>query len=194
MCGSEICWAVSESGLITGRELSMKHEHVGEIIINESAIAEGVAKVAAQLNQHFDDAVIITVVPGGILYTADLVRQLEFDINMDSISCPHTPGDRNNNSTIVCHNNIGINDRNVIIIDDAIESGGTMKRLVQFITENYTPKSVSVAVLFVKPGRVDIPVKQFYAFEMENDDLLIGYGMPWENKYRNLPYIAKLQR
>lgn len=172
----------------------MKHEHVGEIIINESAIAEGVAKVAAQLNQHFDDAVIITVVPGGILYTADLVRQLEFDINMDSISCPHTPGDRNNNSTIVFHNNIGINDRNVIIIDDAIESGGTMKRLVQFITENYTPKSVSVAVLFVKPGRVDIPVKQFYAFEMENDDLLIGYGMPWENKYRNLPYIAKLKR
>ena len=172
----------------------MKHEHVGEIIINESAIAEGVAKVAAQLNQHFDDAVIITVVPGGILYTADLVRQLEFDINMDSISCPHTPGDRNNNSTIVFHNNIGINDRNVIIIDDAIESGGTMKRLVQFITDNYTPKSVSVAVLFVKPGRVDIPVKQFYAFEMENDDLLIGYGMPWENKYRNLPYIAKLQR
>lgn len=172
----------------------MKHEHVGEIIINESAIAEGVAKVAEQLNQHFDDAVIITVVPGGILYTADLVRQLEFDINMDYISCPHTPGDRNNHSTIVFHNNIDISDRNVIIIDDAIESGGTMKRLVQFIAENYTPKSVSVAVLFVKPGRVDIPVRQFYGFEMENDDLLIGYGMPWENKYRNLPYIAKLQR
>lgn len=172
----------------------MKHEHVGEIIINESAIAEGVAKVAAQLNLHFDDAVIITVVPGGILYTADLVRQLEFEINMDYISCPHTPGDRNNHSTIVFHNNIDLSDRNVIIIDDAIESGGTMKRLVQFIAENYTPKSVSVAVLFVKPGRVDIPVRQFYGFEMENDDLLIGYGMPWENKYRNLPYIAKLQR
>ncbi|TNV20269.1 hypoxanthine phosphoribosyltransferase [Buttiauxella sp. B2] len=162
--------------------------------MNESAIAEGVARVAAQLNQHFDDAVIITVVPGGILYTADLTRQLEFDINMDYISCPHTPGDRNNHSTIVFHRNIDISDRNVIIIDDAIESGGTMKRLVQFIAENYTPKSISVAVLFVKPGRVDIPVRQYYAYEMENDDLLIGYGMPWENQYRNLPYVAKLKR
>ncbi len=172
----------------------MKHEHVGEIIISESAIAEGVTKVAAQLNQHFNDAVIITVVPGGTLFTADLTRQLEFDINMDYIACPHTPGDRNNNSAIVFHQNIDISGREVIIIDDAIESGGTMKRLVQFILENYTPKSVSVAVLFVKPGRVDIPVRQYYAYEMENDDLLIGYGMPWENKYRNLPYVAKLKR
>ncbi|MRT13278.1 hypoxanthine phosphoribosyltransferase [Enterobacteriaceae bacterium RIT711] len=162
--------------------------------MSESAIAEGVTKVAAQLNQHFNDAVIITVVPGGILFTADLTRQLEFDINMDYIACPHTPGDRNNNSAIVFHQNIDISGRDVIIIDDAIESGGTMKRLVQFILENYTPKSVCVAVLFVKPGRVDIPVRQYYAYEMENDDLLIGYGMPWENKYRNLPYVAKLKR
>lgn len=68
-----------------------------------------------------------------------------------------------------------------------------MKRLVEYITENYTPKSISVAVLFVKPGRVDIPVRQYYAWEMDNDDLLVGYGMPWENKYRNLPFIAKLK-
>jgi len=172
----------------------MENKHIGEVIITEEAIAEGVARVAEQLNKEFEDAVIITVVPGGILYTADLTRQLSFDVKMDYISCPHTPGDRNNNSTIVFHNNININGLNVILIDDAIESGGTMKRLVQHISENYSPKSVSVAVLFVKPGRIDIPVKQFYAYEMVNDDLLIGYGMPWENKYRNLPYVAKLER
>lgn len=172
----------------------MNKEHIGEAILSEQAIAEGVAKVAGELNQEFDNAVIITVVPGGILYTADLTRQLKFDVNMDYISCPHTPGDRNNNSTIIFHNNIDINGRNVILIDDAIESGGTMKRLVQHILANHTPKSVSIAVLFVKPGRVDIPVKQYYAYEMKNDDLLIGYGMPWDNKYRNLPYVAKLKR
>ena len=172
----------------------MNKEHIGEVILSEQVIAEGVAKVAGELNQEFDDAVIITIVPGGILYTADLTRQLKFDVNMDYISCPHTPGDRNNNSTIVFHNNIDINGRNIILIDDAIESGGTMKRLVKHISANHTPKSVSIAVLFVKPGRVDIPVKQYYAYEMENDDLLIGYGMPWDNKYRNLPYVAKLER
>ncbi|AHG19709.2 hypoxanthine phosphoribosyltransferase [Chania multitudinisentens RB-25] len=160
--------------------------------MSTAAIAEGVDKVATQLNQDFNEAVVITVVPGGTLFTADLTRRLNFDICMDYISCPHTPGDRNNSSDIVYHNNIDIRDKNVIIIDDAIESGGTMQRLVEFISENYSPASVAVAVLFVKPGRVNIPVKQYYALEMENDDLLIGYGMPWGNKYRNLPYVAKL--
>ncbi len=170
----------------------MNNQHSGKVILDEVAIAEGVRKVAVQLNNDFTDAVVITVVPGGIFYTADLTRQLEFDICMDYISCPHTPSDRNNNSTIVYHHNIDINNRHVIIIDDAIESGGTMKRLVEHIQENYQPASLSVAVLFVKPGRVEIPVTQYFAYEMDGDDLLIGYGMPWENKYRNRPNITEL--
>lgn len=171
----------------------MKNKHVGKVVLDESAIAEGVNFVAEQLNQDFRDAVIITVVPGGILFTADLVRKLSFDVAMDYISCPHTPGERNNQSDIVFHNNMGIDGRDVIIIDDAIESGGTMKRLVEYLTSHYVPASVSVAILFVKPGRVSIPAKCYYACEMENDDLLIGYGMPWQNKLRNLPYVAQLK-
>ena len=166
----------------------MNHSHAGKIILNESAIAEGVNLVADRLNSDFSDAVIITVTPGGIFFTADLTRKLKFDVEMDYISCPHTPGERNNASEIVFHNNIGIEGRNVIVIDDAIESGGTMKRL----NENYNPQSVSVAVLFVKPGRISIPARCYYAYEMENDDLLIGYGMPWENKFRNLPCVSQL--
>jgi len=170
----------------------MNAYHIGEVVIDEARIAAGVSSIAGALNRDFSDAVVITVVPGGILFTADLTRQLAFDINMDYISCPHTPGDRNNSSTIVYHQNIEIANRHVVLIDDAIESGGTMKRLVDYIQGNFQPASVSVAVLFVKPGRVNIPVKQYYAYEMENDDLLVGYGMPWDNKYRNRPNVAKL--
>lgn len=170
----------------------MNAYHIGEVVIDEARIAAGVSSIAGALNRDFSDAVVITVVPGGILFTADLTRQLAFDINMDYISCPHTPGDRNNSSTIVYHQNIEIANRHVVLIDDAIESGGTMKRLVDYILGNFQPTSVSVAVLFVKPGRVNIPVKQYYAYEMENDDLLVGYGMPWDNKYRNRPNVAKL--
>lgn len=170
----------------------MNTHPIGDIILCEAAIAEGVRNVAARLNQDYTDAVVITVVPGGILYTADLTRQLNFDINMDYISCPHTPGERHNNSSIVYHQNIAIANRHVILIDDAIESGGTMKRLVELLQNNFHPASVAVAVLFVKPGRVSIPAKLYYAYEMENDDLLVGYGMPWEDKYRNRPNVAKL--
>lgn len=170
----------------------MNTHPVGDIILSTEAIARGVSEVARAINQDFSDAVVITVVPGGTFFTADLTRQLAFDVQMDTISCPHTPGDRNNASEIVYHQNINIHNKHVILIDDAIESGGTMKRLVEHISHHYSPASVSVAVLFVKPGRVTIPVKQYYALEMENDDLLIGYGMPWEGKYRNLPFVARL--
>lgn len=172
----------------------MDNRYIGERVLDEAAIATGVAHVAALLNDSYQDAVVITVVPGGILFTADLVRKLNFTIAMDTISCPHTPGDRSNQSAIVFHNNLDINGKDVIVVDDAIESGGTMKRLVEYLSTTYSPKSLAIATLFVKPGRVDIPFRQFYAWEMENDDLLIGYGLPWENKFRNIPYISKLKR
>lgn len=75
------------------------------------------------------------------------------------------------------------------MVDDAIESGGTMKRLVAHMLEHHHVKSLSIATLFVKPSRVDILVPQYYAYEMENDDLLGGYGLPWEDKLRNVPYV-----
>jgi len=170
----------------------MKTSHAGEVVISKADIQAGVKSVADQLNHLYQEAAIITVVPGGILYTADLVRELNFAVHMDYISCPHTPGQRENHSEIIFHNNVDINGMDVILIDDAIESGGTMKRLVEHLTHHYSIKSLAIATLFVKPGRIDIPARQFYAYEMTNDDLLIGYGMPWQNKYRNLPEVCKL--
>ncbi|MGY3571775.1 phosphoribosyltransferase [Vibrio paucivorans] len=170
----------------------MKSQHIGELVLSEQQIQQGVEIVAEKLNDQFSDAVIISVVPGGILFTADLVRKLNFDIKMDYISCPHTPGDSNNQSEIVFHENIALQGKDVIMIDDAIESGGTMKRLVAHIQEHYDVKSLSIATLFVKPNRVDIPVTQYYAYEMTTDDLLVGYGLPWQDKLRNVPYVSKL--
>ena len=86
----------------------MNTKHLGTTVLDQAQIKAGVTKVATQLNQKFDaqSAIVITVVPGGILFTADLVRELTFDIGMDTISCPHTPGNRNNDSAIVFHQNI----------------------------------------------------------------------------------------
>ena len=167
---------------------------IGDVVLSADDIRTGVAQVAARLNERYDSAVVITVVPGGILHTADLVRQLDFDVAMDYISCPHTPGERNNASPIVYHANIDITGRDVIVVDDAIESGGTMKRLIEFLATNYSPASLAVAVLFVKPGRVDVGAEAFYAYEMDSYDLLVGYGLPWNDLHRNRPNVSKLLR
>lgn len=176
------------------QRFKMSKSHIGELVLDEEQIKSGVKDVARQLNGKFQgtSAVVIIVVPGGILFAADLVRELLFDISMDYISCPHMPGDRHNDSSIVYHQNARIAGQHVIIIDDAIESGGTMKRLVTYLSEGFEIKSLSIATLFVKPSRVNIPIEQYFAYEMENDDLLVGYGLPWNNHLRNIPYVSKL--
>lgn len=168
------------------------NQFIGETVLSADRVREGIGRVADRINHDFSSAVVITVVPGGILATADLVRQLTFDIEMDYISCPHTPGERNSSSPIVYHCNIPIAGRDVIVVDDAIESGGTMKRIVAHL-QAYEPASLSVATLLVKPGREDIPVRQYYGYEMDSDDLLVGFGLPWQDRLRNLPYVARLK-
>lgn len=172
----------------------MNNKHVGKLVLSTEKIKAGVTLVADKLNQQFsgEDIVIISMVPGGILFTADLVRELTLDIKMDYVSCPHTPGDSNNNSNIVYHQNIPVEGKHVVLVDDAIESGGTMKRVAKYLAEEFGVKSLSIATLFVKPDRVDIPYPQYFACEMENDDMLIGYGLPWQDKYRNIPFVSKL--
>jgi hypoxanthine phosphoribosyltransferase len=167
------------------------NQSIGQTVLSTDQVREGISRVAEGINRDFSSAVVITVVPGGILATADLVRQLTFDLEMDYISCPHTPGERDNASPIVYHQNIVIAGRDVIVVDDAIESGGTMKRLVAHL-QAYQPASLSVATLFVKPGRIDIPVRQYYGYEMDNDEMLVGFGLPWQDQLRNLPYVARL--
>lgn len=49
-----------------------------------------------------------------------------------------------------------------------------------------------MATLFVKPGRVDIPVPQYFGYEMASDEMLVGFGLPWQNRLRNLPFVARL--
>lgn len=164
---------------------------IGETVLSADRVREGITRVAESINGDFSSAVVITVVPGGILVTADLVRQLKIGIEMDYVSCPHTPGQRSNASPIVYHQNIPIAGRDVIIVDDAIESGGTMKRLVDHF-KAYEPRSLSVATLFVKPGRIDIPVRQYYGYELDSDEMLVGFGLPWQDRFRNLPYVAKV--
>lgn len=164
---------------------------IGQTVLSTDRIRAGIGQVAARINDDFRSAVVITVVPGGIFATADLVRQLTFEIELDYISCPHTPGDRNNSSPIEYHQNIPIEGRDVIVVDDAIESGGTMKRLVAHLGA-YQPRSVSVATLFVKPGRAEIPAPLYFAYELDSDDMLVGFGLPWQNRLRNLPYVARV--
>lgn len=168
----------------------------GTTALTSEQISAGLDDVASRVNTDGSDRgeplVVITAVPGGLLVAADLVRRLTGDIGMDWISCPHTPGQRSNASPIEYHQQVPIAGRDVLVIDDAVESGGTMKRLVAHL-RGFGPASIRVATLFVRPGRVDVGAPVLTGFELDSDELVVGFGLPWEGKYRNLPYVARLE-
>lgn len=166
--------------------------HDEDVLFTALQIQQGVAQVAAKLNHRYQDLVMITVVPGGLFFSADLARQLTAKLSIDTISCPHTPGENENRSPIIFQQNVQLTGRDVVLVDDAIESGGTMARLVSYLTQHYQPRSLAVATLFVKAARRTIDIPQYYAYEVDTADLLVGYGLPWNDQYRNLPYIACL--
>lgn len=170
-------------------------EIIGECVLNEAQIARNVALVAEQLNCAFagKTVVVLSVVPGGIFFSADLLRQCRFDLSLDYIACAHRPGARVNHSPVIYSNNIDINGKTVLLVDDAVESGATMQQIIGYLSRHFSPVSVSVAVLLVKPGRLSLNLPLYYAVETENNDLLAGYGMPWQERYRHLPFIAKVR-
>lgn len=166
-------------------------KEIGELVLSQAQIAAGITRVAAVLNARLESVVAIVVVPGGLFFAADLLRQLTGQVKVDYISCPHTPGERNNASPIVFADNLEIAGQDVLLVDDAVESGGTMKRLVAHVSA-HQPASITVATLFVKPGRVDVGADVVFAYELESDELLVGYGLPWRDAGRNVPEVHRV--
>ncbi|MEK8025074.1 phosphoribosyltransferase [Pseudaquabacterium rugosum] len=172
---------------------SLHEPSPGQILLSREDIAAGVAHVARSLDAHCTAAVVITVVPGGMLFAADLVRQLRMDLALDWISCPHTPGCRTNDADIHYRQTVPIHGRDVIVVDDAIESGATMARILAHL-QTHGPRSLAVATLLVKPGRIALPVPQFHGFALDSDAPIVGYGLPWQDRWRQLPFVARLDR
>lgn len=164
------------------------------LVLSQIQIQRGFEKIARLLNQRFYglSAVVIVVVPGGMFFAADLMRKLTFDVAVDTVSCPHTPGDVSNTSAVNYLNEIDIEHRHVIVVDDALESGSTMKRIVKHIHDHHDVQSLSVCTLFARKGHKSVGADTEYAYEMENESLLIGYGLSLNTLYRNLPNVSAI--
>ncbi|WP_342668986.1 phosphoribosyltransferase [Vibrio sonorensis] len=107
---------------------------IGEIVLTQDQIEEGVNLVAERITHKYlgEEVVFIVVVPGGIFFAADLLRKLPFHFSIDHVACHHTPGSSQNHSPIIYQNDIELTGKHLVLVDDAIETGGTMKRVAQY--------------------------------------------------------------
>jgi hypoxanthine phosphoribosyltransferase len=168
---------------------------VGEILIDEDALSSRVAELGAEVSADYQgrDLLLIGVLKGAVFFMADLMRHITVPCEVDFMAIS-SYGDSTDSSGIVRilkDLDINIEGRDVLVVEDIIDSGLTLSYLMRNL-ESREPSSLEVCALMTKPDRreIDVPVR-YIGFEIPNR-FVVGYGLDFGERYRNLPYVAVL--
>ena len=168
---------------------------VGEILIEEQTLRGRVAELGAEVSADYAgrDLLLIGVLKGAVFFMSDFMRHLTIPCEVDfmAISSYGASTDSSGVVRILKDLDINIEGRHVLVVEDIIDSGLTLSYLMRNL-ESREPASLEVCALLTKPGRreIDVPVR-YVGFEIPNR-FVIGYGLDFGERYRNLPYVATL--
>jgi hypoxanthine phosphoribosyltransferase len=168
---------------------------VGEILIDEETLAARVAQLGAEVSADYEgrDLLLIGVLKGAVFFMADLMRHLTVPCEVDfmAISSYGASTDSSGIVRILKDLDINIEGRHVLVVEDIIDSGLTLSYLMRNL-ESREPASLEVCALLTKPARreIDVPVR-YVGFEIPNK-FVVGYGLDFGERYRNLPYVGVL--
>jgi hypoxanthine phosphoribosyltransferase len=171
-------------------------EHaVTEILVDEETLRNRVAELGEEISRDYAgrDLLLIGVLKGAVFFMADLMRQLTVPCEIDfmAISSYGASTDSSGVVRILKDLDINIEGRDVLVVEDIIDSGLTLSYLMRNL-EARQPASLEVCALMTKPERreIDVPVR-YIGFEIPNR-FVIGYGLDFGERYRNLPYVGVL--
>jgi hypoxanthine phosphoribosyltransferase len=168
---------------------------VGEILIDEETLQGRIAALGDEISADYEgrDLLLIGVLKGAVFFMADLMRRLRVPCEIDfmAISSYGAATDSSGVVRILKDLDINIEGRHVLVVEDIIDSGLTLSYLMRNL-ESREPASLEVCALLTKPGRraIDVPVR-YVGFEIPNR-FVIGYGLDFAERYRNLPYVGVL--
>jgi len=174
----------------------VKNSNKLKILIPEEKIKQKVAELAKKISKDYknkDKLLIVSILKGSTIFLSDLVRQLDIDCEIDFIAVRSYDG---KNSTGVVQLIMDLYDnpvgKNILIVEDIVDTGRTLNFLKQNLLTRKA-KSVKICALLNKIGRRKTKVKIDYkGFDVPNK-FIVGYGLDYNEKYRNLPYIAVLE-
>jgi hypoxanthine phosphoribosyltransferase len=164
-------------------------------LITANQIESRVRELAADLNRDYQDRTvdIVCVLKGAMIFVSDLVRLLEFPVRLHLLRVQSYSGGTESSGTVCLHfsSEFELEDRNVLLIDDIVDTGITLRFLLDYLMPQ-KPHSLKSCVLLNKPARRKLDIYPDYSgFEIE-DHFVVGYGLDYNEQGRNLPYIGIL--
>jgi len=172
------------------------HADLETILVSEQSIRRRLKKLGAEIKTVYGDEeiTIVAIINGAILFTADLLREIPNPIRLDCIRVSSYRNDtKSHDKPQLVHSlTLDVANRHVLLIDDILDTGKTLSMVVGLIRK-LSPASVKVCVLLDKKGRREVPFEaDFVGFEIP-DKFVVGYGLDFAERYRNLPCIGVLK-
>lgn len=177
-------------------EVMMQHysEYMDEILISEEVLQKRIIELATDISHDFQDQplLLICILRGGVMFLTDLIKHIKSPLAIDFMAVSsYGIGARNSSGMvrITLDLNTSITNKDVIIVEDIIDSGRTLASVIELL-ETRNPKSLCVCTLLDKYQRreVDVPIR-YCGFKIE-DKFVFGYGLDMDEYYRNLPFIG----
>jgi hypoxanthine phosphoribosyltransferase len=163
------------------------------VLISEERVQERIGQLAAAVSADYRDKcpILVCVLKGAVIFLADLARQLDFDVEFEfmAVSSYGHSTESSGVVRILKDLDVNIDGRHILIVEDIIDSGLTL----QYLTSNLRsrgPASVEVVTLLSKPSRRTAELECRYTGFDIDDLFVVGYGLDYAEKYRNLPYIG----
>ncbi len=176
------------------------NKNVERILVSEDEIKEITMRLGAEITADFKDSskplVVIVILKGSMIFASDLVRQIDLPLQIEFMKVSSYGAGTKNSGEIKIHldlNREHLEDYDLLIIEDIVDSGRTLSRLTQLL-RNRNANNVKTCTLLDKPSRREVEFIPDYCGRVIDDEFVIGYGLDYDEDYRNLPYVGILRR
>lgn len=172
------------------------HEDVGEILFTAEQIQEIVQRIGKKISEDYadKDLIMISVLKGSLMFMADLMRSVTIPCSIDFLSVTsYGSGTTTTGEVRILKDlDITLEGKDVLVVEDILDSGMTLSFLLKSLQAR-NPRSIRLCTLLDKPERRRVDIKADYVGVQVPDKFIVGYGLDYAEKYRNLPYIGVLK-
>ncbi len=168
---------------------------IGGVLFSEDDIKAMVDKVAGQISKDYAgrNPLLVVVLKGSMIFAADLMRAMTINSEVDFMIVSSYSGTESTGVIKIIQDlRTDIKGRDVIIIEDILDSGKTLYRLKNML-ETRDPSSIKICTLLDKPSGRKADISADYVGGLVGDEFIVGYGLDYDQKYRNIPYIGVMR-
>lgn len=171
-------------------------QDIEKVLYSTQQLQELCSRIAGDINRDYEgkDLILVCMLKGSVMFYADLVRMISIPCRLDFMAASSYGGGTVSSGIINIKKDLSedIEGKDVIIVEDILDTGNTLYYIKGYLGKR-DPASLKICTLFDKPSRRKKPVTPDYKGEEIDDLFIVGYGLDYDERYRNLPYVGVLK-